>query len=146
MGAITVTVRDYKGKTATPRIITDKATVANAKKFADFLKTHSDAMVVSYGTSLDYSGDETDTGKYDRVLQSLHLMFEDEQGKTRKGSIPAPRDEDVNEDQEADSDFAEDYKDLLISVGAAKSLTYNGSGLTSRTPSAEARAKVLTGV
>lgn len=147
-GTLTVSLEDYKGKTATPRVRVPeaKATLANAKKVAEFLETHSDARVVSYGASKDYSGDSTDTGKYDRVLQRLELLFEDGDGNSKRFSIHAPRDEDVNDDQEPDSDLAEDVKDLLVDIGAGSAFTYNGGGLESRKPSKQARAKVMTGV
>lgn len=140
----TVTVQDYKGKSAVVRV-TGVSTLANAKKVADFLKTHSDAKVVSYGITMDYAGDSTSNGKYDRVLQSLKLSFEDEAGKTRFFSIPAPADEAVDDDQEPKSDLAEDVKDLLNSLGL-KIATYNGGGINSRLPSKEARKKVMTGI
>ena len=146
-GYLTCTVEDYKGKTSVckVRVESAKCTIANASTLADYLKTHSDARVVSFGISQDAKGDETDTGKYDRVLQSLTYLFEDEDGATRRFSLPAPRDEDVNDDQEPDSDTAEDVKDMLNGFGLKISV-YNGGGLRSRTPGKEARAKESTGV
>ena len=146
-GYLTCTVQDYKGKSATckVRVASGKCTVANASTLADYLKTHSDAKVVSFGISIDAKGDETDSGKYDRVLQSLTYLFEDSNGNARRFSLPAPRDEDVNIDQEPDSDTAEDVKDLLNGFGLSIA-TYSGGGLKSRTPSKEARSKSLTGV
>lgn len=147
-GTLSVSLQDYKGKGATAkvRVPEAKATLANAKKVADFLKTHSDARVVTYGASKDYSGDTTDTGKYDRVLQRLEFLYEDSDGNSKRFSIHAPRDEDVNDDQEPTSDLAEDVKDLLVDVGAGSGFSYNGGGLKSRMPSKEARAKEMTGV
>lgn len=147
-GVLTATVQDYKRKSAVSKIVVPeaKATLANAKILAEFLKTHSDAKVVTYGASKDYSGDSVDTGKYDRVLQRLSLLYEDGDGKSKRFSIPAPRDEDVDDDQEPSSDLAEDVKDLLVGVGAGSDFTYNGGGLKSRLPSKESRAKVMTGV
>lgn len=146
-GYLTCTVEDYKGKTAVckVRVESAKCTIANASTLADYLKTHSDARVVSFGISQDAKGDETDSGKYDRVLQSLTYLFEDENGNTRRFSLPAPRDEDVNTDQEPDSDTAEDVRDMLNGFGLKISV-YNGGGLRSRTPKKEARTKELTGV
>lgn len=146
-GYLTCTVEDYKGKTAVckVRVLSANCTVANASALADHLKTHSDARVVSFGVSQDAKGDKTNSGKYDRVLQSLAYLFEDEDGATRRFSLPAPRDEDVNEDQEPISDTAEDVKDLLNKFGLKISV-YNGGGLRSRTPGKEARAKESTGV
>lgn len=148
MSAITCTVQDYKGATSTVRVIvgTANATPAKAQDLANFIATHSDAKVIGYGVALDYTGDSTDSGKYDRVLQSLRLLYEDQDGKARRFSIPAPRDEDVNVDQEPDSDVAEDVKDLLVALGAGTAFTYNGGGLDSRMPPKNARAKVMTGV
>lgn len=148
MPYLSCTVEDYKGKSAVVKVqvAAASATPAKAKTLADFIKDHSDAKVTGYGVSLDYSGDSTSSGKYDRVLQTLSLLYEDQSGKSRRFSIPAPRDEDVNDDQEPDSDFAEDAKDLLVLIGAVTSAAYMGGGLKSRMPSKESRAKVLTGV
>ena len=146
-GYLTCTVQDYKGKSATVkvRVATAKCTIGNASALADYLKTHSDAKVTSFGISQDAKGDETDSGKYDRVLQSLVYLFEDSNGNTRRFSLPAPRDEDVNVDQEPASDTAEDVKDLLNGFGLGIT-TYSGGGLKSRTPNKDARSKALTGV
>lgn len=145
MNTATVTMKDYKGQTSTIRI-PGVTTLAKAKQIADWIKGHTDAAVVGYGVSMGYAGDSTDTGKYDRVLQALRLLFKDELGKTRSFSIPAPRDEDVNDDQEPISDLPEDVMDLLKAVGAAKTLTYEGGGLRSRLPRSEARSREVTGV
>ena len=145
-GYLTCSVEDYKGKTAVckVRVPAAKATAGNASTLADYISTHSDARVVSFGLSYDASGDKTNTGQYDRVLQSLVYLFEDQNGATRRFSLPAPRDEDVNDDQEPVSDTAEDVKDLLNGFGLNIAV-YNGGGLRSRTPNKDARAKVMTG-
>lgn len=148
MPSLTCTVEDYKGQTSTVRVLVSEAnaTPAKAKDLADFLATHSDARVVGYGVGLDYANDSVSAGKYDRCLQTLRFLFEDQDGKARRFSIPAPRDEDVNVDQEPGSDVAEDVKDLLVSLGAGTAFVYNGGGLDSRMPPKNARAKVMTGV
>ena len=146
MGSVSATVKDYKGKCATVRVEVSGPTAAKAKKLAEYLKDHSDAAVQTYGLSIDYTGDETDSGKYDRVLHKLVYLYKDDDKRSRRFSVPAPRDEDVNDDQEPDSDTAEDVKDLLVSLGAFKSAEYNGGGLDSRLPSSEARARATTGV
>lgn len=146
-GTLTATVQDYLGKCATVkvRVAVANATIGNAEKLADYLKTHSDAKVVGFGLTKDASGDSTSDGKYDRVLQSLRYLFEDKDGRARIFSLPAPRDEDVNVDQEPDSDTAEDVKDLLNGF-KLNIETYNGGGLKSRLPRKEARSKALSGV
>lgn len=146
-GYLTCTVQDYKGKSATVkvRVATAKCTIANAGTLADYLKTHSDARVVSFGISQDAKGDSTNSGKYDRVLQSLVYLYEDSNGNARRFSLPAPRDEDVDVDQEPDGDTAEDVKDLLNRFGLGISV-YNGGGLRSRPGAKISRKTALTGV
>lgn len=146
-GYITASVEDYKGKTGVVKVRVPQAnvTAANAESLADYLATHSDARVTGFGLSFEATGDSTSTGKYDRVLQRLVYLFEDGNGNSRRFSLPAPRDEDVNDDQEPKSDTAEDVKDLLVSFGLTIN-AYNGGGLISRSPSKDARSKELTGV
>ena len=149
MSSLTVTVKDKMGLTGAVRISTASsyATVANAKKVADWLKDHSDAQVISYGATTDFIGDECDNGKYDRVQQRLTMLFTDKNGSHRFG-IPAPKDEDLDDDQQPISDLPEDVKDLLVSVGAMDSATYTygGGGLQSRLPDSRARKRAVTGV
>ena len=139
MGAsISCTVRDYKGKSATVSVdVTGTPTLANAKKLADFVKTHSDAAVIGYGCSQSATveDDSCNSGDYDRVEQKLVFLFSEKSGSSRRFSIPAPRDEDVDTDQEGSSDLAEDINDLLKSLGATKeNMRFNGAGLTSKLP------------
>ena len=146
-GYLTCSVTDYLGKSAVikVRVKSAQCTIANASKLADYVKEHSAARVTTFGLSQDAKGDSTDSGKYDRVLQSLVYLYEDKEGQTRRFSLPAPRDEDVNVNQEPDSDTAEDVKDLLNGFGLNIDI-YNGGGLRSRTPKKEARVKTVTGV
>ena len=148
-GTGTVLLEDYTG--APGRVTVGvNGDINTVEEVADFLKDHSDAKVVSYSFSQSkvYSGDDTDEGKYDRVSQKLRFNYSDsEEENPRKRqisfTIPAPRDEDVNDDQEADSDVAEDVKDLLESVRGGE-LEYKGGYLTSKKP--RQVAKKLTGV
>lgn len=149
MGSLNVSLKDYKGKSGRMsfEVPKAKATIANAKKVAEYAQTHSDARVVGYGISVNFKGDETDRGQYDRCLQRLEFSYEDAEGNSRKLGYPAPRDEDVNDHQEPESDVAEDFKDLLVSVGVLVApVAYNGGGLKSRLPKAGARATDLTGI
>ena len=146
-GTLTCTVEDYKGKNATCRVSSTDATIAKALIMAEYIKTHSDAKVKSYGLTLDYAGDSVDSGKYDRVLQGLRYIYEKADGKTLLFTLPAPRDEDVDVDQEPDSDTAEDLRDMLVSVSACTSAAvFQGGGLNSRLPKKESRKKATTGV
>jgi hypothetical protein len=149
MGAsVSCTLRDYKGKSSIVTVdVTGTPTLAKAKALADFLKTHSDAKVIGYGISQNATveDDQCDAGKYDRVEQKLVFLFSEKDGSSRRFSIPAPRDEDVDVDQEGDSDVAEDINDLLKSIGATKeNMRFNGAGLTSKMP--KSRKVEKTGV
>lgn len=137
-----MSLEDYKGKSGQVRVEVPvaKATDANAKKLADWLRTHSDARVTSYGISKDYSGDSTDSGKYDRCLQRLEFLYEDQDGRARKFSFPAPKDEDVSDDQEPDEAVAGAVKTILKDVGAISDWVYGGGGLKSRLPKKGSRA------
>lgn len=144
----TVTLRDFKGRTGTMKVANCRSslTMANAKSFAEFVAEHSDAQVVGYGIHESHDGDSADNGKYDRVLQGLKMLYIQEFGNKPTGiTLLAPRDEDVDEDQEAVSDFAEDMKDALVAL-TGQSYTFNGSGIVSRTPGSMERKRVLTGV
>lgn len=149
MGAsVSCTLRDYKGKTSIVTVdVTGTPTLAKAKTLADFLTTHSDAQVIGYNCSQSATveNDECDQGKYDRVEQKLVFLFSEKSGSSRRFSIPAPRDEDVDIDQEGSSDLAEDINDLLKTLGATKeNMRFNGAGLVSKMPSV--RKVVKTGV
>lgn len=149
MGAsVSCTLRDYKGKSSIVTVdVTGTPTLAKAKTLADFLKTHSDAAVVGYGCSLSATveDDSCDKGDYDRVEQKLVFLFSEKSGASRRFSIPAPRDEDVDVDQEGSSDLAKDINDLLKSLGATReNMRFNGAGLTSKLP--KQRKTTKTGV
>lgn len=149
MGAsLSCTLRDYKGKVGIVTVdVAGTPSMSNAKKLADFLTTHSDAQVIGYGISNNATveDDECDAGKYDRVEQKLVFLFSEKSGKSRRFSIPAPRDEDVDVDQEGNSDVAEDVNDLLKTIGATKeNMRFNGAGLVSKLP--RVRKVVKTGV
>ena len=149
MGAsVSCTLRDYKGKSSIVTVdVTGTPTLTKAKALAEFLQTHSDAQVIGYGCSQNATveDDQCDAGKYDRVEQKLVFLFSEKDGGSRRFSIPAPRDEDVDVDQEGSSDLAEDINDLLKSLGATReNMRFNGSGLVSKIPSV--RKVVKTGV
>jgi hypothetical protein len=147
-GWLTCTVKDYKQKSAVVKVkvTAAKATMANAKTLAETLEDLTCAAITGYGAIVGYS-DSAITGKYDRVLQKLELLYQDASRGAHRFSIPAPKDGNVNDDQECDSDVAEDIRDMLNGFGLDIPDTgYNGSGLKSRLPGKDARATELTGV
>jgi len=147
LGRLTVTVTDYLGKSASVQVTVpeSKATLANAKALASWMENHTAAAVSGYSATVPYE-DSCIAGKYDRVLQRAEMLFENQDGRQVRFSIPAPKDNQFNDDQEVESDVPKDVIDLLIQVGAGSAFVYNGSGLKSRLGSKESRAKKLTGV
>jgi hypothetical protein len=147
---LVVSVVDFLGKSGKVqvRVAKNKATIKNAEDLSDFVKTHSDAKVVSYGARIGITGDAPDNGKYDRCQQRLKFLFKSSENASINFSYPAPRDEDVNERQEPESDVAEDVRDLLNGFGLniPDSGGYNGGSLTGKPYSASERERELTGV
>ena len=146
--SVSCTLRDYKGKTAIVTVdVTGTPSLTKAKKLAEFLETHSDAQVIGYSCSqaATVEDDQCNSGKYDRVEQKMVYLFSEKSGAARRFSVPAPRDEDVDVDQEGNSDVAEDVNDLLKTIGATKeNMRFNGAGLVSKIP--KVRKTVKTGV
>jgi len=139
MGAsVSCTVRDYKGKSAIITVdVAGIPTLAKAKQLADYIVIHSDAQVINYGCSQSttLTTDSCDAGDYDRVYQKLVYLFSDMNGKSKRFSLPAPRDEDVDVDQEGAKADATAIAVLLKNIGATTgALVFNGSGLVSKIP------------
>lgn len=148
MGLVaTITLRDRLGKTSTVRLPTAKNTIAALSAAVDFYKSNSDAKVIGCGLHDDVAGDGFTEGKYDQVLQKMTLIYLDVNG-THRFSVPAPAEKNVDTYQQPEPDFAEDFKDFLVSFGSLDSATweYMGGGLTSKMPSSELRSKDMTGV
>lgn len=152
-GTLTVSVVDYKGEPATVKIgkVPNKyVTLKNAEKVANYLKKYCNARISGYGASKGVQDDDTSTGKYDRVLQKLRLIFKDHKANaTRTFSIPAPKDTAVTDDQEPHSDIPEDVRDLMKEIGAISEkdeMEYLGGGLVSRVGRAGSRNTKTTGI
>jgi len=137
-GIATIVLVDYKGQRSHSRLeVKDKKAVEGV---VSFLKGHSDAKVISasYSEPVAVPEDNTDPGKSDRVAQKLVGLYKTQPtdtslSKAVRFSIPAPRDEDIDKDQEMDSDVAEDLKDML-QTATGKKLRFYGGYLTSKRP------------
>lgn len=136
----TVTMRDAKGKTGVTSL-RKVGGLSDVEKIADWLKNHTDAQVIEYSYTeskkLSQDDDKCSSGKYDRCEQRLILNFYDSsEGEQITFSYPAPRDEDLDEDQQPVSDVAEDVKDLIAATTTREGtdLLYNGGGLKSKMP------------
>lgn len=140
MGAsVYCTVRDYKNQTSIVTVDLPKtATMAKAKALADFIKDHTCAKVLGYGISQSetVNEDKVVAGKYDRVAQKLVFGFSTKAGASKRFSIPAPIDGDVDADQEGTSDLAEDVNDLLQKTlgSVSERMRFNGAYMLSKKP------------
>jgi hypothetical protein len=146
-GTLTVVVEDAKGKSAQTRIpFVNDADLDKAEDFANFIETHSDAKVTSYGISMEYEG-TIDEGDYDMVKQKLKMLMRrtDITGNRHSLSIPAPRDEDVDTYQQATSDFAEDFLDFMELVTGSRP-DYHGGALASKLPGSGELSRETTGI
>ena len=148
-----VKVQDAFGQTATMQLdsfgdVLELNEIANLK---GFIETHSDAKVVAMGVSeitlLDASGlfaDGTDKGNYDSIRQRAVYHFRDaDTGKRFSFSIPAPRNEDFDADQQPKASVAKVVRDKIAELTGreAADLHYLGGGLRSKVAPIEQRRK-----
>lgn len=149
----TITLLDRWGQTAKVKInkFDDGFSVGDLTQFKNGIETHSDAKVIAMAvtetTVLDASGffaDNTDKGKYDSVEQKAKYIFKDaDTGSITVLSIPAPREEDIDDDQQPKIAAANAIKALIAGVTSreAADLLYLGGGLESDVPRAALRRK-----
>ena len=138
-GSVFCTVRDYKGQTSIVTVDLPKgATLAKGKALAEWISKHTCAKVLGYGVTQGETVDDgkITAGKYDRVAQKLTFLYSTKSGASKRFSIPAPLDADVDVDQEGTSDMAEDVNDLLQKTLGAVSerMRFNGAALLSKKP------------
>lgn len=148
-----VKVQDFKGQTATMQLdnFGDLLELNEIGNLKSFIETHSDAKVIAFGISevtlLDASGlfaDETDKGNYDTVRQRAVFHFRDaDTGKRLSFSIPAPRNEDFDADQQPKPSVAKAVRDKIAELTGreAVDLHYLGGGLRSKVAPIEQRSK-----
>lgn len=150
-----VKVQDAFGQTSTMQMdqFGDAFEINELDNFRSFIETHSDAKVVAAGISevrlYDASGvwaDGTDKGNYDSIKQRLVFHFRDaDTGRRFSFSIPAPRNEDLDADQQPKSTVAAAVRNKLAELTGreAADLHYLGGGLRSKVPTIENRRKKI---
>lgn len=148
-----VKVQDAFGQTATMHLenLGDTFEINEIGNLKDFIETHSDAKVVAYGVSevmlLDASGlfaDDTDKGNYDSIRQRAVFHFRDaDTGKRLSFTIPAPKNEDFDADQQPKASVAKAVRDKIAELTSreAVDLHYLGGGLRSKVAPIEQRRK-----
>lgn len=148
-----VKVQDAFGQTATMQLenLGDTFEINEIGNLKDFIETHSDAKVVAYGVSevmlLDASGlfaDDADKGNYDSIRQRAVFHFRDaDTGKRLSFTIPAPKNEDFDADQQPKASVAKAVRDKIAELTSreAVDLHYLGGGLRSKVAPIEQRRK-----
>ena len=148
-----VKVQDAWGQTTTMQLenLGDAFEINEIGNLKGFIESHSDAKVVAYGVSevtlLDASGlfaDDTDKGSYDSIRQRMVFHFRDaDTGKRLSFSIPAPRNEDMDADQQPKASVAKAVRDKIAELTSreAVDLHYLGGGLRSKVPPIDQRRK-----
>lgn len=149
----TITVLDRWGQTSkvTLKKFGDALGVNDLGDFINGIEAHSDAKVIGASvtetTVRDASGffaDNTDKGKYDSVEQRAKYIFKDaDTGGIVTFTVPAPREADIDDDQQPKIAAANAIKALIAEVTGreAVDLLYLGGGLTSNVPPAALRRK-----
>ena len=148
-----ITVLDRWGKfgKVTIKKFGDLLNLADLVTFKHGIEAHSDARVVAASvtetTLYDASGffaDGTDKGKYDSVEQKAKFIFKDaETGGIVTFSLPAPREEDIDDDQQPKMSAATAIKNLIAAITDREgaNLLYLGGGLESNIPNSPERRK-----
>ena len=148
-----VKVQDAFGQTATMQLdqLGDAFEINEIGNLTSFIETHSDAKVVAYGISqvqlLDASGlfaDGTDKGNYDSIRQRAIFHFRDaDTGKRLSFSIPAPRNEDFDADQQPKASVAKAVRNKIAELTSREEvdLHYLGGGLRSKVAPIDQRRK-----
>lgn len=149
-----IVVEDSFGQTATMRLenLGDALEINEIGNLREFIETHSDAKVIRYGITKSayinargWGSDETDPGKYDSVAQRLKFNFMDQDGGFFSFSIPAPRDEDLNDNQQPKGSVANEVLKKIAELTSREEadLHYLGGGLVSKMQKIELRSKKL---
>ena len=148
-----VKLQDAFGQTAIMQLdnFGDALEIDEIGNLKEFIETHSDAKVIAFGISvvtlLDASGlfaDDTDKGNYDSIRQRAVFHFRDaDTGKRFSFSIPAPRNEDFDADQQPKASVAKAVRDKIAELTSreAVDLHYLGGGLRSKVAPIEQRRK-----
>ena len=118
--------------------------------YVDFLKSHTDAKVTGYSDVKQtvVSGDSLSAGRYDLVSQTMKARWKKvSDGKTVVQTIPAVRDEDVDDNEELTSAAANDYGDELKTLLAeAERPVYKGGALVIKTKGRKLQTDDTAGV
>lgn len=149
----TVTVLDRWGQQSriTLKKFGDALQVNDLGDFINGIEAHSDAKVIGASVTetivKDASGffaDSTDKGKYDSVEQKAKYIFKDaDTGSIVTFTVPAPKEADIDDDQQPKISAATAIKNLIAEVTGreASDLLYLGGGLKSDLPPSALRRK-----
>lgn len=127
-----ITVKDNEKRQAIVVVWGCKSKDA-ALDIAEFLDTKSDAAVIewAYIERETFSGNGGD-GKYSSVDQQNILLFLDDEGRSLRFGIFAPKESTLNSEQQATPEIAGEVLELLQNCIEDLTLYYTGGGLTAQ--------------
>jgi len=107
------------------------ANSANVAAFITAFKTFTDAKVMGYSVVSEtvVTDDDFAEGTFDLVDEVMKTTWKDSAGKVFGFSVPAPKDEVVDADEDLTSDAAEDWGDALKALLGAANIQFRGGRL-----------------
>jgi len=104
---------------------------ANVAAFLTAYKTYTDAKVMSYSvvTETVVADDEFSEGTFDLVDEVMKTTWKTPTGGIVSLSVPAPKDEVVDADEDLTSDAAEDWGDALKTLLGVANIQFRGGRL-----------------
>jgi len=107
------------------------ANTANVAAFLTAYKTYTDAKVMSYSvvTETVVADDDFAEGTFDLVDEVMRTTWKLPTGEIVSFSVPAPKDEAVDADEDLTSDAAEDWGDALKTLLGVANIQFRGGRL-----------------
>lgn len=141
-----ITLADRLGKFKQVRIDVG-ANSANVAAFMTAYKSYTDAKVMGYSvvTETVVADDDFSAGTFDLTDEVMKETWKLPTGKVFQLSIPAPKSEIVDDDEDLTSDAAEDHGDALKTLFGVADIQFRGGRLY-RKASNRPKKLVQTGV
>jgi hypothetical protein len=146
MADLICTFADREGDFKTTRIDIGSNT-ANVAGWVTFVKSSTDAKLMAYSvvTETVVADDDFSAGDHDLVDEVLISTWKLPDGSIKRVSMPAPKDESLDENEDMSSDAAEDYGDAIKTLFGVANVQFRGGRLY-RKASDRPKKLVQTGV
>jgi hypothetical protein len=147
MADLILVFADREGDFKTTRLDVGSAAIGLIESFVTFVKSSTDAKLMSYTvvTEVVVPDDDFSDGNHDLVDQVLISTWKLPDGTVKRVSMPAPKDESLDANEDMSSDAAEDYGDALKALFGVANVQFRGGRLY-RKASDRPKKLVQTGV